>query len=195
MASRSDGRELPLDIAADICDYVAAGETPEAQADRRLEMAAKYKTVSWETIIALTAHVKFRMRDAQQAVAASTRERIGVLVNAGDGMDIVEESGIDTTPFRKKLHRAELVDERSFEARARLREGKLSEAIELFGKAGDVDALRAIADVYENKRPDIAAKALLAAGLQLEVLALINVLQDGNKKMAARIVSLLGERS
>ena len=193
MAFHKDGSEVPLHVTADICDYVAAGETDEERAERRDEMARKHPKISREAISAMTAHVKFRIRDARSAVSAVAREHASTLEGAGLGLEVAAKADVEGEVLAKAVRRAQLAEAKSFDGYELMKQEKLSEAIAAFGAAGNVDALRAIADVYAEQRPDIAAKALLAAKETVKVLAMIHSLQDGNKAMAKRIVGLLGE--
>lgn len=191
MAFRKDGTDIPLHTIADICEYVNAGGDENDRKERRDEMARKYPTISRETITSFTAHIAFRIRDAQQAVNAISRDRTGTLVDAEAGVGFADSQDADTSLASKSLEKLHQLQSKSEEAREHLRKGNLSVAINLFGKAGDVDSLRAIADVYANQRPDIAARALLAAGRQADVAALIGRMLDGNRTMAKRITTLL----
>ena len=192
MAQRIDGREVPLHVKADICDYVAEGATEEERSERRAEMADRYKkTISRESISAMTAHTKFRLRDAKHAIGAHLRDKEAQFDAAEEGAAFAEGEGVEGKTFGGAFSRAHQKVRRSAQAYELLRDGSLSEAIAEFGKANDVEALRHIADVYERERPDIAAQALLAANDIVGVLAIVGRLVHGNRESARRILAMI----
>jgi hypothetical protein len=191
MAQLKGGHEIPLDIKATICDYVSQGKDEDERSERRAEMANKYRSISRATINSMTAHIKFRLRD----VKATIREHMGnersTMKDANTGMEFADDQDALSAPVVKTMKKAEDSLESSEYAHALLRQNKLREAIAAFGKANDTEALRRIAEVYENERPDIAAEALLAGGMQREVMALIGKLTDGHRNAAKKILELV----
>ena len=191
MAQRIDGREIPLHVKADICDYVAEGKTEEERSERRAAMTHRYaKTISRETISAMTAHIKFRLRDVKRAVRGHLRDRDTQLEAAEEGIAFAQIEGWRS--FNKETLARTYEDiNRSKQAYDFLQAGSLHAAIAKFEKTNDVKALQHIADVYERERPDIAARALLAANDIVGVLAIVGRLVHGNRESARRILAMI----
>jgi len=183
--------DLSPDQIIDICEYVTAVDDIDQQAQRRERMAEKYEVTEIQ-IRAIVSNETIRLRNASREILRGNRRKNRSLRLADeDGLPLLERRGMDAEGMGRLLKKRGRELEQSLDALATLQEGDVRNAIEQFAQAGDFDALAVIVEVYTEKRPDIAAEALCAAGKPDE--ALVMALKSDNRRVVNKILAAMAE--
>ena len=157
--------ELQPHEIANVCDTIASIEDAEKRKQQIEKLAERYK-VTEAVITATFAHVRIRRNTLRQALKPMHTEQNNIAENAADLL----QGSSELEQFEANANNLGVVLQ---QLKTATTDAEIRTCITTL--AGNNQALLAVAEVYEAKRPDIAVQALLAAGAVVEAAALVEV--------------------